>query len=249
MNVDDFDDNDARSETSFAACLNSVACDNVIAIASNFGVGVKGSRSHTLGAWALMELKTRGVDEKFCNATSVADETQMCTTECTLDILENWTSSGCIDRQLVSETRKGPNNKTADDGSSFGLLGKELEKWVHSQLKDNQLNGGVSVKQTNEHQVESAGMDGTGTSDQKSMATVLQRWVHGDQQPRREESSGCSMEVEQKVERRIASRFPEITMLLREKRSSSRKEKWSRLEASGLHLRQDFKRNGSYSGR
>ena len=56
------------------------------------------------------------------------------------------------------------------------------------------------------------------------MATVLHSWVQDDQQPRREESSRFSMEVEQKVERRIASRFPEIAMLLLMNRSLSRKE-------------------------
>ena len=36
--------NEARSETGFGASLNSVACDNVTSIASNFGGGVKASR-------------------------------------------------------------------------------------------------------------------------------------------------------------------------------------------------------------
>ena len=36
--VEEFDVNDARSETNFASSLNSVACDNITAIASNFGV-------------------------------------------------------------------------------------------------------------------------------------------------------------------------------------------------------------------
>ena len=71
--VEKFDDNDARSETSFAGRLNSVACDNVSAIASNFGGGVKTSRNDMLGARALVEV----LDQKFCNATNVADETQM----------------------------------------------------------------------------------------------------------------------------------------------------------------------------
>ena len=81
------------------------------------------------------------------------------------------------------------------------------------------------------------------------MATVLHSWVQDDQQPRREEFGGFSMEVEQKVERRIASRFPEIAMLLLKNRSLSRKERWSRFEESGQHLWQDSRRNGSYSGR
>ena len=50
--VEDLDINDARSETNFAASLNSVACGNVTAIASNFGVGVKASRNDMLKAWA-----------------------------------------------------------------------------------------------------------------------------------------------------------------------------------------------------
>ena len=49
---------DARSETSFAASLNSVACDSVTAIASSFGSGVKASRNDMLRAWGLMKLKT-----------------------------------------------------------------------------------------------------------------------------------------------------------------------------------------------
>ena len=85
LNVDEFDVNEARSDTSFAASLNSVACDNVTAIASNFGGCVKASRSVMWGARALIELKTGGVDQKLCNATNVADETQMCTAEYTVD--------------------------------------------------------------------------------------------------------------------------------------------------------------------
>ena len=95
-NVED-DVNDARSDTSFASSLNSIACDNVTAIKKNVASGDKASRNDKLGAWSLMELKTGGVDQKFCNVTQVADETQMCTTECTVDTLENWTSSGGID--------------------------------------------------------------------------------------------------------------------------------------------------------
>ena len=87
--VEEFDDNDSRSETSIAARLNSVACGNVTALAINFGGGIKASRNDMLGAWALMKLKTGGVDQKFCNAPHVADETQMCTTEGTVDTLEN----------------------------------------------------------------------------------------------------------------------------------------------------------------
>ena len=98
LDVENFDDNEARSETSFAGSLNSVACGNVAALAINFGCGVKASRRDMLGAWALMELKTGGSYQKFCNATHVADETQICTTECTVDTLENWKGSGDIDR-------------------------------------------------------------------------------------------------------------------------------------------------------
>ena len=60
----------------------------------------------------------------------------MCTTECTVDNLEIWTSSGGSDRQLVSETWKGQNDTAAGDRSNFAQLGKELEEWVQSQLKD-----------------------------------------------------------------------------------------------------------------
>ena len=247
--VEELDVNKARSEANFAASLNSVACDNVNAIASNFGGGVKASRNDVLGAWALMELKTGGLDQEFCNTAHVADETQMCTTECTVDTLENSTSSGGIDQQLVSETQKGQNDKAAGDRSSFAQLGKELEKWVQSQLSESQLNSSVLVESTDEHQGDSVGVDGTGKFDQKSMATVLQRWVHDDQQPRREDSNGFSMEVEQKVERRIASRYPEIARMLLENRSLSRKEKWSRLEASRQQSWLDYRRNDSYSGR
>ena len=39
--VEEFDDNDSRSETSFAGSLISVACENVTALAINFGGGIK----------------------------------------------------------------------------------------------------------------------------------------------------------------------------------------------------------------
>ena len=247
LDVEEFDGNDARSETGFAASLNSVEC-NVTAIASDFGGGVKAIRNDMLGAWALMQLKTGGLDQKFCHATHGADETQMCTTECTVDTLENWTSSGGIDRLLVSETQKGQNNNTAVDRSNFAQLGKELEEWVQSQLSESQLNGSVLVKPTDEHQEENPAIDRTGKSDQESMATVLHSWVRDNQQPRREDSSGFSMAVEQKVERRIASRYPEIAKLLLENRLLSWKE-WSTLEASGQQAWQHYRTNGSYSGR
>ena len=247
--VEEFDDNDSRSETSFAASLNSVACENVTALAINFGGGIKASRNDMLGAWALMEFKTGGSYQKFCNSRSGADETQMYTTDCTVDFLENWTSSGGIDRKLVTETQKGQNDKAAGDQSKFAKLGKELEKCVQSQLNESQLCGSVSFEPTDEHQMENTEIDRTGKSDQKSIATVMHSCVYDDQQPRREESSGFLIEVEQNVERRIASRFPEIAMLLLENRSLSRKERWSCLEASGQHRWQQYRRNGSYSGR
>ena len=247
--VEDFHDNDSRSETSFAGSLDSVACDNVNAIASNFSGGVKASRNDMLGAWALMKLKTGGSHQKFCNVTNGADETQMCTTECTVDTLESRTSSGGTDGQLVSEAQKGQNEKAAGDRSDFAHLGKELEEWVQSQLNENQLYGCVSVELMDEHQGDSAGADRTGQYYQKSMATGLSDWVHDDQQPRMEDSRGFSMEVKQKVERKIESRFPEIAKLLLKNRSLSQKEKWSRLEASGKQSLQDYKTNGSYSGR
>ena len=136
-----------------------------------------------LGAWALMEFKTGGLDQKICNATHVADETQLCTTECTVDTLE------------------------------------------------------------------SARIYRTGKSDQKSVTKVLHSWFLDDQQPRREDSSGFLTEFEQKVDGRIASRFSEIAKLLLENRSLRRKERWSRLEASGQQPWQDYRSYGSYSGR
>ena len=81
----------------------------------------------------------------------MADETQVCTTMCTVDNLENWTSSGGIDRQLVSETQKLQINKDAGDRNKFAQLGKELEEWVQSQLNESQLNCSVLVEPTDEH--------------------------------------------------------------------------------------------------
>ena len=185
-NVEELDVNDARRETSFASSWDSTACENVTAIASNFGGGVKASGNDMLGALALMELKTGGLDQKFCNATHGADETQMCTTECLWRI-------GQVQEELIGswylKHRRVKNDNAAGDRSDFAQLGKELEEWVQSQLSECQLNGSVSVKPTDEHQRESIGVDRTGKSDQKSMTTVLQRWVQDDQQPRREDSS------------------------------------------------------------
>ena len=116
-------------------------------------------------------------------------------------------------------------------------------------MSESQLNGSVSLETTHDHQEDTAGVDRTGKSDHNSITTVLHSWVYDDQQPRREDSSGFSMAVKRKVDRRIASRFPEIAKLLLENRSSSRKERWSHLEASRQQSWQDYKRNGSYSGR
>ena len=60
--------------------------------------------------------------------THVADETRISRTECIVDTLENWTSSGGIDRQLVSETQKVQNDKAAGYRSNFAHLGKELQE-------------------------------------------------------------------------------------------------------------------------
>ena len=122
--VEELDANDARSETSFAGSLDSVACGNVNAIAGHFSGGVKASRSDKLGAWGLIKLKTVSMDQKFCNVTNVADETQIYTTECTL---ENWTNSGGTDGQLVCETQKSQNDGSICDRSNFAQLEKELE--------------------------------------------------------------------------------------------------------------------------
>ena len=219
LDVEEFGVNDARSETGFAASLSSVACDNVTAIASDFGGDVKASRDDLLGAWALMELKKGGMDLKLCNATNEADETQMYTTQITVDTFENWTSSGGTDRLLISETQKGQHDKATGDRSDFAQLGMELEEWVQSQLSENQLNSSVCVEPTDDNQEDSAGVDRTGNSYQKSMAKVLYNWVYDDQQPRREDSGGFWMAVEQKVDRESASRFLEIAKLLLENRS------------------------------
>ena len=129
---------------------------------------------------------------------------------------------------MVSEALKGQNDKAAEDRSNFAQLGKELEKWVQSHLNESQPNGSVLVKPTDEQQEENPAIDRTWKSDQGSMAKVLDSLVHDDQQPRREESRGFSMEVEQKVERKIALRFPKNAKLLLENQSLSRKERWSR---------------------
>ena len=163
--------------------------------------------------------------------------------------LENWTSSGGTDGQLVGETQKVQNDKAAGDRSDFAQLRKELEEWVQSQLNENQLNGSFSVEPTDEHQGDSTGVDRTGKYYQKSMVTGLSDWVHDDQQPRREDSSVFSLEVEKKVDRTIASRFPEIARLLLENAALSQKERWSRLEASGQQSWQDYRRNVNNSGR
>ena len=115
-------------------------------------------------------------------------------------------------------------DEAGGERSDFALLGKELEKLVQWQLDESRLNDAVSVEPTDEHQMENAEIDRTGESDQKSMAKMLHSRVHGDQQPRRDDSSEFSLEVEQKVERRNASRFPEIARLLLENRSLNGRE-------------------------
>ena len=72
-------------------------------------------------------------------------------------------------------------------------------------MHKSQLCGSVSFEPTDEHQEDSAGVDRTWKSDHNSITTVLQSLVHDDQQPRGEDSCEFSMEVEQKVEKRIAS--------------------------------------------
>ena len=108
-------------------------------------------------------------------------------------------------------------------------------------LNESQLKGSVLVEPTDEHQRESAGVDRTRKSDHISMTTVLHSWVCDEQQPRREDSSEFLGAVKQKVDRRIASRFPKIAKLLL--------ERWSRLETSRQQAWQDYRRNGSYSRR
>ena len=120
---------------------------------------------------------------------------------------------------------------------------------MQPQLHESQLCDSVLVERMDEHQKESAGVDRTGKSYHNSTTTVLHSWVHDDQRPRREDSCGFSMEVEQKVKRRIASRFPEIAKLLLENRLLSREEKCGRLKASGQQSWLDYRKNGSYSGR
>ena len=100
LHLDELDANDASSKTSFAASLNSVVCDKVTAKASNFGSLSK--LAETI-CWEPGTLTTGRLDQKFCNATHVADEIHICTTECPVYTLVNWTSSGRIDWQLVSE--------------------------------------------------------------------------------------------------------------------------------------------------
>ena len=56
----------------------------------------------------------------------MAEQTELCTTECTVDTLEQCTCSGGIEWLLVSETRKGQKNKAAGDRSNFAQLGKDL---------------------------------------------------------------------------------------------------------------------------
>ena len=105
-----------------------------------------------------------------------------------------------------------------------------LQSWkMQTQLNENQPNGNFLVEPTDERQRESAGNDRAEKTDQNSVAKGLHNWIYDDQRPRRENFSSFLMEVEQKMGRMISSRFPEIAKL--EKRSLSRNERWSRLEA------------------
>ena len=107
-------------------------------------------RNDKMGAWGLRGLKTGILEQKLCSATNVAEKTQLCTTECTVDTLEQCTCSGGIDRQMVSETGKGQKDKAAGDRSNFAQLGKDLEECVQSQLKENNFNDGVLVEPKDE---------------------------------------------------------------------------------------------------
>ena len=121
--------NDAISETSFGTNLEEVACDSVTEIDSKNVNRVKALRKDMLlGAWGLMKLETGGLDHTFCNATNLADETQLCTTEFTMDTLENGSVSGETDWPLVSETKKRQKDEAASDRNTFTQLGKELEE-------------------------------------------------------------------------------------------------------------------------
>ena len=71
---------------------------------------------------------------------------------------------------------------------------------VSKATQESQLSGVVLIELTDEHQREGVGIDRTGSVNQKSIATVLHKLIHDDQQTRREESSGFLMEIEQKVE-------------------------------------------------
>ena len=83
---------EAMKESSFATLfkIEKDACQNATALASNIGDGGKVSSNNLLGAWSLMELKIRCLDQMFYNATIMADETQMCITVCTVDNLGKW---------------------------------------------------------------------------------------------------------------------------------------------------------------
>ena len=80
------------------------------------------------------------------------------------------------------------------------------------------------------------------------MVRGLRDCIFDHQQLMREEFSGFSMKFEQKMEK-TASRFPETAKFLLENQFLSWKEKWSSFEASRQQSRQDYRRNGSYSGK
>ena len=67
----------ATSGDNFAAKLEEEACDNVTAIDRKHHHEVKALRNDIMGAWGLMELRTRSLDRKLYSATYVVDETQL----------------------------------------------------------------------------------------------------------------------------------------------------------------------------
>ena len=176
--VKELDLNDARSEANFARGfkVEEVKWD------TKKENKIKALRNDVYGAWSSMALKTRILNQKFDNATNVADWTQLCTTGCTIDTLKEWSPSGGTDWQLVSETQKGQNVKEAGKWSTFAQWGNKLEEWMQTQLNESRLNGGVSVEPTDERRRGKAGIDGRGKTEQKSMATRLHDCTYDDQQ-------------------------------------------------------------------
>ena len=131
LDVEELDVNYAGSERGFAAILNSVACNNVTAKSSNFDGGAKISRNDMLGAWGLMEIKPGGLDQKFCNATHVVDETQMSTTECAVD-----KRIGQLQEELVGSYVRHRRVKTIRPQ----VTEKVLRSWERSWRKGCNLN-------------------------------------------------------------------------------------------------------------